>query len=117
MHNRKVWDKWEIIAITYLQSIWIKIENVNYISKWWEIDIIWSNWWKIIFYEVKYRKWEYFWTPEESLTKTKKKNILKAIRSYIFENRILIENISFDFLAISEQDWKPHIKHYKNIAL
>lgn len=116
--KRKVWDTWEIIALKYLQTNWYTIEDTNYQVKWWEIDIIAKDNGKLVFIEVKYRRWNMYWTPEEAMTKTKNKNLLYTIKMYCLKNKVSIDNVRVDFLWITPwEEWKAIVKHYKNISL
>ena len=116
--KRKIGDIGEIVAIKYLQNNSYEIIETNFQIKWWEIDIIVKDGEQVVFIEVKYRRWLMFGTPEEALTRTKKKNLLYAIKIYCFKNKINIDSVRVDFLAITHwEDSNPKIKHYKNISL
>ena len=115
--TRIIWDEWEITAIKYLQKNNYEIITTNYQIKGWEIDIIAKDWNQIIIIEVKYRRWNKFWTPEEAFAKTKKRNLLYTIKYYCFKNKIDINNIRVDFLAITKNNISYQVKHYKNISL
>ncbi len=115
--SRVIWDKWEDIAVRYLEDKGIKILKRNFSSRNWEIDIIWEESWILIFFEVKFRTWNKFWLPEEYLTKNKKASLMRAILFYCHKNWVNIENCRMDFLAIIQNKEGLNIKHYKNIAL
>lgn len=113
----KSWDKWEIISIKYLLENWYKIISTNYKIQGWEIDIISEFWGNTVFIEVKYRKSNSYWSPEEGFTKTKRRNILKTIKYYMLKNSIREENVRFEFIWITEIDWKTKINHLKWVEL
>ena len=75
-NHRKTWDSGEIIAISYLQSHDYEIIETNYTIQGGEIDIIAKKNDMYVFVEVKFRTNTFFWTPEESLTRTKRKSLL-----------------------------------------
>jgi len=115
--KRTIWDIWELVATKYFQKNSYLIIETNYQIKWWEIDIIAKDWEQIVFIEVKYRRWKKFWTPEEALNKTKKKNILYTIKFYCIKNKLNIDSVRFDFIAITDTPEWHQVKHYKNISL
>jgi len=116
--TKKIWDKWEIIAIKYLQKKWYKIIETNFkFSRFWEIDIITEKKWYVIFFEIKYRNSTKFWIPEESIIKTKLKKCKKTIDYFCKKNNLDFEKIKFNIITILK--WKESYKliHYKNIEL
>ena len=115
--NKKTWDRWELIAIYFLQKKGYKIIDSNYKISGGEVDIIANFNWKTIFIEVKYRKNLSHWIPEESLSQTKKKNILKVIKYYCLKNKIKEEGVAFEFIAITETATKAKINHFKDVEL
>ena len=50
-----------------------------------------------------------FGTPEEALTRTKKKNLLYAIKIYCHKNKINIDSVRVDFISITHS-FNPRIK-------
>lgn len=118
MTNKTKWDKWEIIAIKYLQNKWFTILDTNYkFWRFWEVDIITKKDSKTFFIEVKYRENTKYWSPEESITKCKLRKLKKSIYSYCFKNRINYENIQFDAIIIEKESKSYKLKHYKNLEI
>ncbi|MDD2565605.1 MAG: YraN family protein [Candidatus Gracilibacteria bacterium] len=115
--KRKIGDIGEIVATKYLQKNSFQIIETNYQIKGGEIDIIAKDENQFVFIEVKYRRGNKFGTPEDALTKTKKKNILYTIKIYCLKNKVDINNVRFDFLAITDSLISHRVKHYKNISL
>jgi len=112
------WDKWEIIAIKYLQKNNYKILDTNFkFGRFWEIDIISQKDDLTIFIEVKYRSSISFWTPEESITKVKLKKISKTVDYYCKKNNIDFEKIRFDVISILKWEKSYKITHYRNIEI
>ncbi|MDD2486913.1 MAG: YraN family protein [Candidatus Gracilibacteria bacterium] len=110
-------DNGEIIAIRYLLKNGYRICATNYKIKGGEIDVISELGGNTIFIEVKYRKNDSHGSPEEALTKTKKKNILRTIRYYMMKNGIREENVRFHFIGITEIDGTIKINHLKDVEL
>ncbi len=108
---------WEIIAIKYLLNEWYRIIETNFKIKWWEIDIVSEFGSNIIFFEVKYRRNDLYWTPEEALNKTKRKNILRTIKYYMMKNKIREDTVRFEFIGITETNWEVKLNHFKDIEL
>lgn len=111
-------DLGELLAIKYLQKNEYQIKDINYkFWRFWEIDIIAFKNGIFCFIEVKYRGNQKFWTPEESITKSKLFKLEKSIYAYCMKNKIDLENISFQVIAITKEIKSYKIKHYKNISL
>jgi putative endonuclease len=116
-NKRKIGDSGELIAIGYLQNKWIKIIETNYTIKWWEIDIIGYSDDIYIFIEVKLRNSLKFWIPEEAMTKSKKRSLLKTIYHYCKQKKINPYKIRADFISIiNDESWQK-ITHHENIQL
>lgn len=116
--TKKTWDKWELIAIKYLQWKGYNILDTNYkFSRYWEIDIICFKNNLTCFIEVKYRSSNKYWTPEESINKSKIKKLEKTIHSYCLKNKIDIDMIRFDVIAINKWVKSYKLTHYKSLEL
>lgn len=115
---KKTGDQWEIIAIEYLQKHRYAILDTNFkFWRFWEIDIIAKKAERYYFIEVKYRKNLAYGTPEESIIASKLHKCLRTMQYFCTKNRIPLENIQFDVLAISRLETFHRIKHYKNIEI
>ena len=118
MNTKQTWDQWEIIAIKYLQKNWYQILDTNFkFWRFWEIDIVAKNEWKIIFIEVKYRTNTSYWLPEEAITANKLRKCRKTVEFYIVKNQYDFENIRFDIITILKEISSYKVKHYKNIEI
>ena len=116
--NKKQWDIWELVAINYLQKKWYKILDTNFkYWRFWEIDIVSKIANLTVFIEVKYRENLNFWTPEESITKSKLAKFSKTIDYYCFKNNISTERIRFDAITILKWEKSYKLKHYENLSL
>jgi len=118
MHLKKIWDKWEVIAIKYLQKHKYHIKDTNFkFGRFWEIDIIAEKDKKYYFFEVKYRNNTLYGTPEESITKHKLYKCLKTVEYYCKKNYVSLENIQFDVIAILKWEKSHRVTHYKNVEI
>lgn len=116
--TKKKGDKWELIAIKYLQGKWYNLIDTNFkFSIFWEIDLICNKWWITYFIEVKYRSSDKFWLWEESITKRKLLKLKKTIEFYVVKNNLDFEKIRFDVISIIKTKDSFHITHYKNLEL
>jgi len=116
--NKKSWDKWELIAIEYLQKKWYRILDTNFkFGRFWEVDLIVQKEDLTIFIEVKYRSSTRFWSPEESLTPHKLYKCKKTVEYYCKKNHINFEMIRFDAITILRQQKSHKLTHYRDIEI
>jgi len=117
-YSKKIGDFGEEIASTYLEKKGYKIlnKNINFSNQ--EVDIIASlkNYFYII--EVKTSSLSSSSKPEDYINQKKLNNLKKAAYQFSRINKIKLENIYFDLIAISidKPNNKAKIKHYKNIC-
>jgi putative endonuclease len=100
----------EEIALAHLLKHGYTILDKNWRFKHLEIDIIASINNTLVIIEVKLRANDFFGNPEEFVTKSKQKNLLKAADFYIKENNINWET-RFDVIAIIENPNKLSVNH------
>ncbi len=91
--------KGEQIAVKYLSGKGYRILEQNWHSGPNEIDIIAQKDDFIVIAEVKTRRTNYFGEPEEFVTKTKQKFLVKAANSYIIQNK-LDNEVRFDIISV-----------------
>ena len=116
--TKNIGDKWEVIAIKYLQNKWYKILDSNYkFWRFWEVDIIAKNNNLIVFFEVKYRNSIKFWIPEEAIIKSKLRKCRKTVEYYVVKNNYNFDDIRFDVITILKWTISYKLKHYKNIEI
>lgn len=126
----------ENIAVKFLQDKGFNIIDRNFHVKGGEIDIIATknspNFHvkldNIYFVEVKSKKVNSFndikdmsFRPENNLTLTKRRRILKAIKFYLNKNKIVESDINICVLAVivflEEKSKKAKVKIYENMPL
>ena len=118
MNTKQTWDKWEIIAIKYLQKNKYKILDTNFkFWRFWEIDIITEKDGYVVFVEVKYRASIKYWLPEEAIIPNKLRKCRKTVEYYVVKNRLDFEKIRFDVITILKWESSYKVKHYKNIKI
>ena len=111
MNRRSKGRQYEIKAKEYLESLNVKILNMNYEGSFGEIDIIGYDGGTLVFFEVKYRRNDLFGRPEEAIDKKKMKKIYITAKEFIRKNRLDSEKIRFDAIVFL----KDEVKWLKNV--
>ena len=121
--RRKLGDLGERLARKYLEERDYKIVGRNYQKRWGEIDLIAEKNKILVFIEVKTRtknKSERYGPPEEAVNFSKQRKLIKAARSFLFENRYPGKtNWQIDVIAV-ELDWRvrrANLRHIKNAVV
>jgi len=115
---KKTGDIGEIVAIEYLQKHEYQIKDTNFkFGRFGEIDVIAEKEWRYYFIEVKYRSHLWYWHPEEAIIPRKLHKCLKTMEYYCKRNRVDLEDIQFDVIAILKQYASHQVTHYKNIEI
>lgn len=106
-------------AIEFLESKGYQIIDNNFRIRNGEIDIVAIDEGTLVFVEVKTRRNTYFGTPEESITGSKIRFLIRASHYYKLTHPRLPESMRIDAVAIllDEQDEITKIELYKNITL
>ncbi|MFD1551507.1 endonuclease [Putridiphycobacter roseus] len=111
-HN-EIGKKGEEIAKKYLLDKGYKVLACNYRFKHLEIDIICEKDCHLIIVEVKTRQSSYLAGPEDTVSKTKQKGIIKCANAYIIEHEIDMET-RFDIIAIILNTNEKSIVHIED---
>jgi len=111
-NKRNLGAKWERIVADYLRDKGYIILEMNYRTRYSEIDVIAQDSKDLIFVEVKYRSTAGAGSPLESITAGKVKRIRNAALYYLRDNDYDIENTSIRFDAVGILGDK--ITHIKN---
>ncbi len=109
-NNTQKGTRGEEIATAYLLKHGYHILVRNWRHKHLEIDIIASINNTLVIVEVKLRSSDYFGNPEEFVTKSKQKKIIKAADFYIKENNINWET-RFDIVSIIQNSNELKVEH------
>lgn len=115
-YKRAVGIKGEQLAVRFLKKNGYKILQRNYRCRGGEIDIVCYDHGVIVFVEVKTRHSDKYGPPELSVTKFKKKQIVKAASHYIAERNIRDINLRFDVVSIfsTPVQKRPTVTVFKN---
>lgn len=103
----------EKIAEDYLLSKGYEIVRKNYFYQKAEIDIIAKHNNMMICVEVKTRNSDFFGDPQDFVTPSKIKLLVKAMDAFIIENNIDLES-RFDIIAVLKNKTKEELTHYEN---
>lgn len=103
----------EQLAVDYLSRNGFTILERNFIYDKAELDIIAQKEKKVIVVEVKTRNSAFFGDPQDFVTKTKIKLMVKAANEYVLTNSIDLE-VRFDIIAILKNQHIEKIEHFEN---
>ncbi|MEG0069389.1 YraN family protein [Cetobacterium sp.] len=111
MNNRNKGHIYEVKAREYLERNGVKILDMNYQGALGEIDIIGYENTTLVFFEVKYRKNNFFGMPQEAIDKRKQLKIYKTAREFLKKNRLENEKVRFDAVVFlgEEFQWLKNI--------
>ena len=102
----------EDLAAEFLAQKGYQILERNFRSPWGEIDIIAQDRDFLVFVEVRSLSTDYFAQPDETITRAKKRKLVKSAQFY-FQKKKLRETLSrFDVVSIHYRGPKPHITLY-----
>ena len=108
-HNR-IGNEGEQIAQAFLKNKGYQILETNWRFQKAELDIIATYKESLVFIEVKTRSSIRHGKPEEAVTLSKQKNLIKAANAYIQENAIELES-RFDVVSIVSEKDSNYIEH------
>lgn len=103
----------ESLAAVYLETKGYQILVRNFIFDRAEIDIIAQKGEQIIVVEVKTRNSDYFGDPQDFVSKSKIKQLVKAAHEYVVTNDIDLE-VRFDIVSVLKNKSVERIEHFEN---
>jgi len=109
----EIGKKGEEIASAYLLSKGYQILQRNYRFKHMEIDIIAKDEDELVIVEVKTRQNSYLAGPEDTVTRSKQKLIIKAANEFIVANAVDLET-RFDIISVLVSQNQNHVNHIKS---
>ncbi len=111
-NKRRVGSYWEKRVADYLSDAGYIVLEMNYRTRFSEIDVIAQDQHFLVFIEVKYRASSYSGNPFEAVDSRKQQRIRNGALSYLKSNGYVIDdtNIRFDVIGI-EGDRIEHIKN------
>lgn len=86
INKRKIGCEKEESAAKYLSGIGYQILARNFYTRTGEIDLVAQEGGYLVFIEVKYRKNQIFGYPEEAVTLSKQRKIIRTARYYMLKN-------------------------------
>ncbi|MDD6727736.1 MAG: YraN family protein [Eubacteriales bacterium] len=105
---------WEIEAAKYLKKKKYKLLDVNYTTRFGEVDLIVCNKKYICFVEVKQRDIHSIATPAEFVTQSKQNKIIACAKLYLANNKCDLQP-RFDVMEIYTDNKKiKSIKYLEN---
>lgn len=109
----------EDLAMEYCkQKLGFRIVTRNWCCKRGEIDLIALDKQVLVFVEVRARAASALVPGVYSLTKAKKKALLRACRAYIHQLQNPPKHVRFDLVDVSiNENGTGEVRHYSNIAL
>jgi putative endonuclease len=110
-NNTQKGTQGEEIAVAHLLKNGYQIVARNWRYKHLEIDIIASINGTLVIAEVKLRSNAFYGNPEEFVTKSKQKKLIKAADFYIRENNINWET-RFDVVAVIQNPNELNVEHF-----
>ncbi len=104
-------QKGEISAKDYLLKLGYDILETNWRFSRKEIDIIALDRKQLVVVEVKTRAGSFYGNPQEFVSKSKQKHLIRAADAYLEQNHFDLE-VRFDIIAIVQKP-EPKIEHIK----
>ena len=103
----------EEIAAQFLVHKGYHILDRNWVFKKGELDIVAQHNNTLIIIEVKTRNSAFFGDPQEFVTPSKIKMLVKTANAYILEHQLALE-ARFDIIAVLKNKKTQHIEHIEN---
>ena len=121
MNTKSLGDRGEELAAVYLMNNGYTILDRNYRFQRAELDLICSappdergGHLELVFAEVKTRSGLGFGRPEEAISRTKRRHIVRAARAYLHERHLEKARCRFDVISIIlHPEAAPQIEHFK----
>jgi putative endonuclease len=108
-------DQAEGVAARYLATRGVQIIERNVYSRGGEIDLIGHDGETLVFFEVRYRGAGSLASAAESVTPTKQRRLLRAVKFYLHRNHLWEAPCRIDVVAIAPGEQKKYrIQWIKN---
>lgn len=111
-NNTQKGNEGEEIARAHLLKLGYTILEKNWRHKHLEIDVIASINNTLVIVEVKLRANAFFGNPEEFVTLSKQKKLIKAADFYIKENNVNCE-ARFDIVSVIQNAYELKVEHFE----
>ena len=103
----------EAFAVAYLEQNGYEVLERNFRFQKAEIDIIARREQTLVVVEVKTRNSAYFGNPQEFVTASKIKLLVKAANEYVISNQLNVV-VRFDIIAIIKNKQQEELEHYED---
>ncbi len=103
----------EAIAIAYLRKKGYEVLEANWFSDHLEVDIIARKDDLLVVIEVKTRRTSFFGEPEEFVSKSKQKMLIKAANHYLVKKDLDLE-VRFDIIGVLFKGDKYQVNHIED---
>ncbi len=105
----------ENIAVEYLKKRGYRIIERNFRTRYGEVDIIGYQGRTLVFFEVKMRRFETSYPPEEAVNERKQKKIINVAKEYLSYKTDLppFDHVRFDVIAVRYGNKEKKIEHYE----
>lgn len=116
--SNPVGKKGEDIATNFLKKKGYKILERNYRKSYGEIDIIAIHKKILVFVEVKTRTTDLFGKPEEQISTSKLRSLIKTAEFYKSSHSSLPDSMRIDLISVilDNNENESNIKHIENIS-
>lgn len=105
----------ELQAAQYLQNRGWQVLERNFRTRSGEIDLIVTSLTIVAFVEVRYRQSITFGTPEETVTRSKRRKVVMAAIKYLQSHQWLLrKQIRFDVISITDGENSQQVLHLEN---
>ena len=110
MNTKQLGDRGEDYACEYIRKLGMTVLTRNFRYGKEEVDIIAQDGEVLVFVEVKARADWRHGLPEEAVTPSKQRSIIRTALWYMKQNHLLDSRVRFDVAAILNNE----LKYYKN---
>ena len=114
--TKQIGDSGENIACKFLEDRGYRVVDRNYRIGFGEVDVICEFKGKLVFVEVKARKFLQQGLPEEAVTPRKLASITRVAEHYIATKGLTSVQAQIDVVAIELMHKPPIIRHLKNVT-
>lgn len=114
-YKQNIGKKGEQIAANYLNKNGLQVLESNYYTRYGEIDLIAKENAEIVFVEVKTRSSKKHGEPQEAVTKSKQRNLIRTAQAYLQKHKLENADWRIDVITVmlvAENDVK--IDYIKN---
>jgi putative endonuclease len=118
VNNRELGKRGEAIALRHLETKGYRILEHNWHTSGGELDLVAQDGDVIVIVEVKTRSGRSYGLPEEAMTQTKRRRLLRAAWTYLEQNQLLESTWRVDVIAIevSRGGAIGRVDHYQNVV-